>query len=80
MAALNDLVQRGRTVYQKNSSTLFWAGLFTSLLGSAFLLLGVGSVATSQPLELSFFMLIVGTLFLGWGMTYFVSARRMKQK
>jgi hypothetical protein len=80
VAILNDLVQRGRTVYQKNSSTLFWAGLFTSLMGSGFLLLGVVSIATGQPLAVSVIPTIMGTLFLAWGISYFVSARRMKQK
>ena len=80
MATLNDLVERGRTVYQKTSGIYFWSGLFILLLGSLFLVLGVFGAASGTGVEWGYFLLVVGLLFVGWGVSYFISARRMSQK
>lgn len=80
VATLNDLVERGRTAYQKTSAAYFRSGLFTFLLGSVFLLLGVFGVASGTEGEWGYFFLIMGLLFAGWGISQFVSAKRMSQK
>ena len=80
VATLNDLVERGRTAYQKTSSTYFRTGLFTFLLGAVFLVLGGFGVASGVAEAPAYFLLVIGVLFAGWAFSYFVSARRMNQK
>jgi hypothetical protein len=80
VATLNDLVERGRTAYQKTSATYFRSGLFTLLLGSVFLVLGVFGLVSGTGGEWDYFLLLVGLLFAGWGVSQFVSARTMRQK
>lgn len=80
MATLNDLVERGRTAYQKTSATYFRSGLFTLLLGVPFLILGSVGVSSGTGGEWGYFLLVMGILFIGWGVSHFVSARRMSQK
>ena len=77
VAALNELVQRGRTAYQKTSGTYLRSGIFILLLGLVFLLIGIASSINSQP---NYFLLITGALFICWGISYFFSARRFGQK
>lgn len=77
VATLNELVQRGRTAYQKSSSTLFRSGIFILLLGTVFLLIGVASRLGSQP---NYFFLATGALFVAWGISHLFSARRLRQK
>ena len=74
---LNELVERGRTAYQKSSNTLFRTGLFTLLLGAVFLLIGL---LMSDASGAKYFIIVMGLLFVGWGISYFVSARRLRQK
>jgi hypothetical protein len=80
VATLNDLVERGRTAYQKTSATYFRSGIFITLLGAIFGLLGVVGVTNSERSEWSFFLLFMGIIFAAWGVSHFVSARRMSQK
>jgi len=80
VATINDLVERGRTAYQKTSATYFRSGLFTALLGSLFLVLGVIGVASGTGGEWGYFLLVAGLLFAGWGVSQFISARSMRQK
>jgi len=77
VASINDLLERGRTAYQKSSRNTFRSGLFTLLLGLAFLLIGLASPMASGP---NYFLLIMGLLFTGWGISFFVFARNLKQK
>jgi membrane-bound ClpP family serine protease len=74
------LVERGRTAYQKTSATYFRSGLFILLLGSVFLVLGVFGVSSGTGGEWGYFLLVVGLLFAGMGVSHFISARRMSQK
>jgi RsiW-degrading membrane proteinase PrsW (M82 family) len=76
VAVLNELVQRGRTVYQKTSRTYLRTGIFTLLLGAVFFLIGISSMLNSRP---NFFLMVVGGLFVGWGISYFISAKRFGQ-
>jgi len=76
VAVLNELVQRGRTVYHKTSRTYLRTGIFTLLLGAVFFLIGISSMLNSRP---NFFLMVVGGLFVGWGISYFISAKRFGQ-
>lgn len=80
VAALNDLFERGRTVYQKTSAAYFRSGIFISLLGVLFLFLGIFSMAGENHTGWSYFLLFVGIVFAGWGLSFFVSAYKMNQK
>lgn len=80
MKTLNDLVERGRTVYQKTSATYFSSALFALLVGVSFLILGGVWVSSGTGGEWGYFLLVTGFLFIGWGVSHFVSARRMRQK
>jgi len=53
VATLNDLVERGRTAYQKASATYFRSGVFITMLGAVFELLGTVGVASSKRPEWS---------------------------
>jgi hypothetical protein len=80
VATLNDLVERGRTAYQKTSATYFRSGIFVTMLGAIFALLGIAAVMSGEQSVWSYFFLVVGVVFAGWGVSHFVSARKMRQK
>ncbi|MEI8196488.1 MAG: hypothetical protein WCI73_11315 [Phycisphaerae bacterium] len=80
VGALNDMVARGRTAYQKASATYLRTGIFVTLMGMIFLILGVIGMVGTKWAAWSFFMPFLGIVFTGWGITYFVSAKRMSQK
>jgi hypothetical protein len=77
VTALNELLQRGRTAYQKTSGSYLRTGIFISLLGAVFLIIGIASFLSSQP---NYFFIITGVLFVGWGISCFFSAKRFGQK
>jgi hypothetical protein len=76
VAALNKLVARGRTAYQRTSSTLLRTAIFLLLLGEVFLILGINSSIGSRP---NYFLIIMGALFFVWGVLSFISARRIRK-
>ena len=80
VATLNDLVERGRTAYQKTSASYFRSGIFVTLLGVVFAFLGSISVRSPEHSEGSYFLFFMGIVFAGWGVSHFVSAKRMNQK
>ena len=80
VAALDYLVERGRTVYQKTSYIHFWSGVFISLIGASLLLLGGSLMATGGQPEGGIFWLFMGIIFTGWGISSLISARKMNQK
>lgn len=80
VATLNDLVERGRTAYQKTSATYFRSGIFVTLLGAIFALLGIIGLRSTENSEMSWFLLFLGMVFVAWGVSHFVSARKMNQK
>jgi uncharacterized membrane protein HdeD (DUF308 family) len=77
VAALNEMIQRGRTAHQKACSTFLRSGIFILLLGAVFLTIGVVSSIGSQP---NYFLLLTGILFVVWGISQFFTARRYKQE
>lgn len=80
VATLNDLVERGRTAYQKTSATYFRSGIFIMMLGTIITVLGVVGVKSTERSELSYLLLFMGLIFFAWGVSHFVSSRRMSQK
>lgn len=80
VAAINDLVQRGRSAYHKTSATYLRSGIFTLFLGLIFIMLGIGAVAGKPRSPADYFFGLMGVVFVGWAISHFVSARRMKQQ
>jgi hypothetical protein len=80
VATHNDLVERGRTAYQKTSATYFRSGIFTLLLGVMFLLIGLAGVSKGTEGAWGYFPLVMGFVFAGWAVSHFVSAKRLGQK
>ena len=66
--------------YQKTSSTYFWSGLFTLLLGIPFAILGIIALSDGPGGEWGYFFLAMGVLFAGWGVSQFISSKKMNQK
>ena len=79
VAAMNDLVERGRTAYQKSSATQMRSGVFVVLLGGLFLFFGIVS-SRSERSTWDYFLLGVGLLFTLLGLSTVFSAIRLKQK
>ena len=80
VTTLNELIERGRTAYQKTSASYFRSGIFVSLLGAIFILVGALGGPNSEHSEWNYFSLFVGIIFAGWGISHFVSAKRLSQK
>ena len=80
VAAMNDLVERGRTAYQKQSTLQFRNGIFIVLLGIIFIALAVYRLSVGDTSEWSYFFLAAGVLFAGLGVVSLISARRFRQK
>lgn len=74
------MFQRNRAAYVKTSATLFRSGLFMVVAGSFFLLLGLYGFFLGGRPEAALVGVIMGIIFSGWGVSYFFSARRMKEK
>jgi len=77
---LNELVERARTSYQKTSAAYFRVGLFASMMGAVFVLVGVLIVLGGTGVEWGAFLLVLGLLFVGMGISYFVSGKSIGQK
>ena len=80
VAILNELVERSRIACQKTSATFFNSGIFMLLLGAIFLLAGVLAAATRDRLEVAAIPFFFGLVFTAWGISSFVSAKRIAQK
>jgi hypothetical protein len=80
VAIQSDIIERNRSVYQKTASSYFRNGVFVALMGLAFCVLGFPAVSPghSSPANVVFFCL--GVLFIGWGISQWVSGRRLRQK
>ena len=76
---MNDLVERGRTAYQKSSATQMRSGVFVVLLGGLFLFFGIVS-SSGERSTWDYFLLGVGLLFTLLGLSTVFSAIRLKQK
>ncbi len=75
---MNDLVERGRTAYQKSSAMQMRNGILIMLLGALFLFFGFfGGI---QHSIWNYFYLGAGALFEVLGLSSIYSAIRFKQK
>ena len=73
--AINELLQRGRTAYLKTSGVYTRTGFFTCLLG--LVLVGLGWLDRGEP---NYSLMVMGLVFLFWGLSSFFSAYRFRQK
>ncbi|HEX3870226.1 MAG TPA: hypothetical protein VHV77_07320 [Pirellulales bacterium] len=79
VATLNDLVERGRTIYQKNSAAFYRQGI--SVLAMGLIVTALGAVAVVEYDDpMSYIPLAIGIIFDGWAVSLFVTARQMMQK
>ena len=76
---MNDLVERGRTAYQKSSATQMRNGILVVLLGALFLFFGISSFGGERS-TFDYFLLGAGLLFTVLGLSGVYSAVRFKQK
>lgn len=80
VATMDDLVERGRTAYQKSSTLQQRNGIFIILLGVAFLTIALIGLSRGESSEWSYFMLAAGVLFGGLGVTSLIAAKRLREK
>jgi hypothetical protein len=74
---MNDLVERGRTAYQKSSATQLRNGILIVLLGMLFLFFGIWGGGGAPW---NYFFLAAGVLFGFLGLSAVLAAVRLKQK
>lgn len=79
VAAMDELVQRGRSAYQKSSATQLRSGVVIILLGALFLFVGVATWSGERT-GWNFFMIGAGALFSVLGFSSVYSAIRLRQK
>jgi hypothetical protein len=79
VAAQNDLVERGRTAYQKSSAMQMRSGILVMLLGGLFLFFGITRLGPERS-TWDYFLLGAGLLFTILGLSSMYSAIRFKQK
>jgi hypothetical protein len=77
---MNELVERGKTAYQKSSVHQLRIGIFIILLGVIFIALAVFRFSSSDASEWTYFFLAAGILFSGLGVVSLISARHIRQK
>jgi hypothetical protein len=80
VATMNDLVQRGRTAYQKTSTLQLRNAIFVILLGIVFIALAVIRFSNREASDSTYFLLIAGVLFGGMGVAGLISAKRLREK
>src|SRR5262245_17692043 len=80
VATMNDLVERGRTAYQKQSVLQFRNGVFIILLGVIFIALALFRFSSGDASEWTYFFLAAGVLFACLGVVSLISAKRFRQK
>jgi hypothetical protein len=80
VAAINEILQRGRTAYQKSSATFFRTALLTSAMGITFVALGSRALSWSRDHTAAYAIIFLGVLFVVWGISYYVSSRRLREK
>ena len=80
VAAMNDLMERGRTAYQKTSVLQLRNGIFIILLGVVFISLAVFRFSGGDASEWTYFFLAAGVLLVGMGIVSLIAALRLRQK
>lgn len=77
---MNELVERGRTAYQKTSTLQFRNSIFIIFLGIVFVSLGIIRFSSGDASEWTYFFLATGVLFGGMGIVGLISAKRFREK
>lgn len=77
VGTINDQLERGRTVFQKQSSAQMRSGIGILLIGVLFLIFGVSSNMGSY---LFYFLGSSGVLFTLMGISQIFAAARLRQK
>ena len=77
VGALNDLIQRNRTIYQNTGVAYRWFSVFFLALGLFFMLGAIGSLGTDEP-DLGGF--VTTALFIMMGIGMWVFSRRIRAK
>lgn len=80
VAAMNELIERGRTAYQKTSALHHRTGVLIILLGAAFLAVGIIALSRGESSVWTFFFIAAGALFGGMGVSGLIAARRFREK
>ncbi len=80
VAAMNELVERGRSAYQKTSAAYSYAGIFSAIFGTIFAALGLLAAASEETRAMGAVLALFGLVFAGYGVAQLVTARRMRQK
>lgn len=79
VASLNDITERGKTVYQKHSAFYWWTGIFALMLGILFAGPGIVSFFRGEPGQ-GLLTLVFGLIVMGAGVGSMVAGRRLLQK
>ncbi len=76
--ALDEMIERGRSAYQKTSGAYTRSGLFILVLGIAFSIIGIlGFRGDGEPVM---FLVVMGGLFLIYGVSQLFTALRFRAK
>lgn len=74
--ALNALLERGRTAYQKSGALHASSGWLAVFLGTAVVLFAIYGLEKGLRRETNLFFLVLGAIFAAWGVYYIARARR----
>ena len=75
--ALNDIIQRNRTAYQKTGAIYLWFSIGFSVFGLWYLGSAILTLQTERP---DYGGIVAGCFFLGMGIVFFVGGRRFRAK
>lgn len=76
--ALNEIIERSKTAYQKTGGAYTRSGVFLIVLGLVFA--GIGAIGFLGDGEPVYFLLIMGFLFAFYGITQIFTGRRFRAK
>lgn len=74
---LNALLERNKKAYRTTSATYYRNGIFMLVIGTIFAGFGAFTITRHEP---NYFLLILGVLFLFYGVSQFSAARRWNEK
>ncbi len=77
VAALNEIIQRNKTSFQKAGGAYFRSGLLLMVMGVGFLLFGLSLRNAGSP---GVFLMVMGGLFVVYGISQIVTGRRFAAK
>jgi hypothetical protein len=77
VAAINDMVLRGRAAYQKGSALQSKTGMFTVMIGVVLLGFGIFWSIGSEP---HYFILVMEALMCAYGVAVIAAVRKLARK